>query len=357
MVKNNKKAFTIIEMIMAMFIIGLAMMAVTPMLTQSKPDIKKTTIKGQYACWRDNAGQLHQLRCDERACPPLEDIASNTLISSSTDYCTFELDNRPAHFSIIAIGSGGSPGVTNDARAIGQTKTSQNPVISNSLKIEIPCAYGCGPSDYSPTVIYSDSASAEIVAGSGGGVLSNGLAPDNIKACHMLSAGTCRNSSQRPEGCAVVNTAISGTQQFEKQIQIIGCDSINEYGDIEPELIPFDALQTNFTIEDAGATATNSSIIPGVNPEGEQYSLVYTPNISGYDVYQMAFDLLDSSYTTQKQTIAETQNHNTGAAYRTMLKKILLFAIPRDRNSTLIQFLINNDFGNLGNNGAVLILW
>ena len=362
MVENTKKAFTIIEMIIAMLIVTIAMMAVTPVLTQSKPDIKKTAIKGQYACWRGDDGQLYQMRCDERACPPL---VNNLEFENMDEYrvsgnqCTFELDHRPAHFFIAAIGSGGLFYTDADQfkRAVGQTKTSQNPLISNSLKIEVPCAYGCGLSDYSPTVVYSDSASAEIIAASGGNVLSNGLAPDNIKTCHLISEGDCRSGHGSQEGCVIVEKAIPGTQNIEKQIQIIGCDILNEFGDIEPELISFNDLSTKFSISGTGVTATKSSIIPGVYPSAEEnHSLVYT--VDGAD-YRLAFDLLDSSYTTEKQAIGETQGfqYDDLNVYKTLFKKILLYAVSRDRNSTLIQFLINNEFGNLGKNGAVLILW
>lgn len=358
MVKNNKKAFTIVEMTITMLIISLSIMALLPAITQSKPDIKRTAIKGQYACWRDSDNQLRQIRCDERACP--EDIRAESTIRTD-GFCVFELDHRPAHFYIAAIGSGSGNNGTTRNSVIGQVKTTQNPVISNSLKIDVPNRT-INPTW--PTVVYSDNAAAELTAGSGGAVLPNGLVSGNIKSCHLTTAGQpCRIGGGNQTGCAIVNTGLDSNNEFVRQVQILGCDRTDAYGNVQSELLPLENLVTDLNIRNTGLSAPLSSLAPGGNLNGtsSEYGVgTYNNDVPQFNSnfnYRMVFELYDSSYTIKNQVIGERQNQDADLhAYVTPFRKILN-SISRERNSTLIEYLKNNDFGNVGRNGAVLILW
>ena len=118
MVKRTLKAFSLAEMIMAMVVIMIASVAALPALTQQKPNIPQTTIRGQYACWIYD-GKHYEQRCEERAC---EDVKQKD--------CSFTLDSRPAHFFIAAVGK--SANYTEQ-----QVILVDNPTISSDLKITI----------------------------------------------------------------------------------------------------------------------------------------------------------------------------------------------------------------------------
>ena len=315
MVKRNFKAFSLAEMMISMMIIMLVSVAAIPVVTQKKPDIKEISIRGQYACWRDNSDQLYELRCDERACR----------VGHGTDKCSLQLDNRPAHFLVFAVGSSAQVGTH---PIPGQIVSDDNPSLASKLEINIPCITCSGTArDEGPTTITSSTASTEYTAASGAKIRqtspnnSNGLVLSNVKRCNLLTAGqSCPNDHGTQQSCSIVNNVTTNTTR----VIINGCTGENLIGETEDQF---------YDVSDF--TRVNSK--------------VYSADSN--DV-RVSFDWHDSMYTL-KDFLPVANNASDG---ENIIEKILSY-IPADRHSTLITTLKQHFDGDGVKNGAVLILW
>lgn len=301
MVKRTLKAFSLAEMIMAMVVIMIASVAALPALTQQKPNIPQTTIRGQYACWIYD-GKHYEQRCEERAC---EDAKQKD--------CSFTLDSRPAHFFIAAVGDGG------DNSAEQQVVLVDNPTISSDLKITIT---------ENQTIVAPGDSTTPVIA-SGSEINHNGLHVGNIEKCRLLTAGSdCPNGSGKQTGCNVAYD-YSNINPGAK-IEILGCTALDDYGN-----------PTNGSFIDIGSFSKIDK---------------YTYTASNNKV-KVNFKLRDSMHTKIANNPSKTDNK------KTFLK--ILESIPTTRRSILTDGFINNlevegfsktvkyDYSN----GAVLILW
>ena len=237
MVKRTLKAFSLAEMILAMVIIMIAAVAAMPIMTQQKPNIPQTNLRGQYACWKYGP-KYYQQHCEERSCE----------IAQEVDSCKFVLDSRPAHFFIAAVGA-------NTTDKDEQVVLVDNPTIADDLKITI---------DDKQTIVTPGDSTTPIIAVSSSNIGGNGLYISNIEKCRLLSAGkTCASGKQT--GCKVTYDYNVG----EAKIEILGC-----------------------TQYDASGNPTNGSLysISSFEEDGDSY---YVP---GTDV-KVNFKLRDSMHS------------------------------------------------------------
>ena len=194
MVKRTLKAFSLAEMILAMVIIMIAAVAAMPIMTQQKPSIPQTNLRGQYACWKYGS-KYYQQHCEERSCEAIDD--------DNPTGCEFVLDSRPAHFFIAAVGANTS--IYKDEQVV----LVDNPTIADDLKITI---------DNKQTIVTPGDSTTPIIAVSSSNIGANGLYISNIEKCRLLTAGkTCASGKQT--GCKVTYDYTVG----EAKIEILGC--------------------------------------------------------------------------------------------------------------------------------------
>lgn len=303
MVNNNKKAFTLAEMIMAMLIIAVASFAMLPILTKPKPQIDTVGVRGQFACYYEN-GVLKQAEYQERIQKEVKNAGVNG--------CELEFNQRPKNYLIIAIGagSGSAPGQikTKYASYVGKT-------ASDKLIITVPRAYS------SDSTFVSNGSSAELVAGSAAAINPNGLAGANIESCRLLTAGkSCSNYSNFTQVSCDSQYASSGS---------IGIICKNNNADENKN----DILYQQELISVANLKKSNES------------NSTYT-----YQNYKLNVELKDSMYT-----LKSLQDGRQGED-KSMIEEIL-YKIHPQRKSNLITKFTTQKYGDKNKDGAVLILW
>ncbi len=326
MVIDKKRAFTLIEMMMAMGVILLATFAAMPVLTKSKPPISKTTIRGQYACWRGNDGNLYQWLFDERS----PRTAAPEVFSGVNDVCTFTKDQRPAYFYIYAVGQGDN----------GQLDIKALPTAASELKIYIP------PKDTNdiPVVAKSNvSTNPEVSAASTDNVVANnGLIRGNIKACKLIQKISCPNDTSKTAlGCEYV----SGHGQ--EYVKIVGCESYDAMGNLtKGNIIPLECFTLMHPI-DCSAIA-NPSGASEWHKTGRNYksnnSLAGCADVK--NGFVVGFEFNNPIMTLNKYAMS-CGNAPDNNKFLTILDNI-----PSTRQTKLLDELKANY-----KNGAVLILW
>ena len=335
MVIDKKRAFTLIEMMMAMGVILLATFAAMPVLTKSKPPVSKTTIRGQYACWRDNDGKLYQWLFDERS-PRTEDPES---ISGVNDVCTFTKDQRPAYFYIYAVGKGDN----------GQLDIKALPTAASELKIYIPEDVNDVPVIAKSNV----STNPEVSAASTGNVIisniadnhdvgNNGLIKGNIKSCKLISNGACPNDTSKTAlGCEYV----SG----QEHVKIIGCESYDNMGNLtKGNIIPLECFTLKSPIDcSAIASADKTS---KWHIKGSHYVSKRSSSVAACSEVSNGFEVgfeFNKPIMTLNKHVMNCSNAPDNNKFLTVLD-----SIPSTRQTPLLDELKANY-----KNGAVLILW
>jgi len=311
MKKNNKKAFSLVEMIMAMLIIAIVSFAMLPILTRPKPQIETVGVRGQFGCYYKGS-TLHQVYYDERT-ERTDEIASG-------GQCTFKFDLRPKKYFILMAGAGARVGTVNKP---GQIVTDYTDKINSNLTISVPPA---NSPDH--TIMRKDDGMSHMSAGSGASMLNNGLVPENINACRLLSAGgNCSDSNYRQ----------------------VGCDTPS-YSTVENKYVIDVACM--YTGSDADMPLYHHDYIPlenfSVNTGSVGFS-EYLANLNGKQ-YKVNFELKDSMYTFNDLIVKKPTTNGS------RIERILT-NINFQRKSQMIQDFIDGKFGEAEKAGAVLILW
>ncbi len=185
MVKTNKKAFSLVELMVSMIIIIIIALVTLPVITKVKPDIEIQTIKGQFACWVDN-NHIFQQYFDERS------QRGEPLDVTAQGHCTLTFNQRPANYYILAIGAG--------ANEEGQLATYYSPVLNQKLTI-FP---GSTPSHSFDTIIKAGDINGTTILEAKSGATGNFIDPDNlasnaISSCNLLYANPssyCPNATR-----------------------------------------------------------------------------------------------------------------------------------------------------------------
>ena len=315
MVKKYKNAFTLVEAVISMLIIMIVTTTLVPALTKVKPRIESVTRRGQYACWVEN-GQLKEQYMDERTARRPAQVVSE---------CKLHLDQRPAHYYIIATGAG-SNGIQ------GQTVTKYTTGIASDLDITV----GTTALNNEVTVVKSADTGADEVRALGGDYFYNGIMPSNVKSCKLLSVGaTCPNApAQYQESCEVVEL-VGSTEYKDYRIRINGCDTQDNEGYVSrSNLIEFKDLiySSNQTYFPDNAT---EALIKNAALSNSYY--YYKGNV------MLNLEFFDSSYFSKSQNKSKMTD--------------IVNAISIQRKSTLTELIAGLNAGAPNKNGAVLILW
>ena len=317
MVKNHKKAFTLIEVVMSMIILMIVTATMVPVLTKTKPKIQSITLRGQYACWMEG-GQLKEQYMDERtARRPAQNVSK----------CKLHLDQRPAMYYIIASGAG-----TNNVQ--GQTITKYTSGIASDLDITLGTITNGG----STTISSTDSGVEELRA-KGGENYTNGIIPSNVKSCKLLSANQpCPNiSNKTQDGCEVVelinDNNLNGNKEY--RIRINGCDAQDEYGYVSRDnLIEFSDLTysaSSLFLKDDATETQIKSIAKANNNYFRNGNII------------LNLEFADSSYYSNKQDKSKMSQ--------------IIDMISIQRKSDLTKLISSLKPGAPNKNGDVLILW
>ena len=333
MVNNSKKAFTLVECLMSMIIIIMVSAAVLPILTTSKKmnDTAPVTIRGQYGCWREG-GKLYQWYFDERT--------PRTQNPQEVSGCQLKLDLRPAFYYIVASGAGGT-------KSRGQVITKYTDTLSGDLDIYV--GKSGGTSD-TTTVQSASSSTPEVTAH--GGVLAddvdNGLIPENIKSCRLISKGKSCPQGGTQTSCEVISTILNG--ELVNKVRINGCE-YDEYSTnyVDRGIIGFEL----FELKNGNSGSLNlKSMASNPSPDlanagGKTYK---------YNNFEVNLDFDDSSYMKPAQLLGYKNNSGSNLLDVSQMSNIIE-AVPYRRISELTKRLSNLNPGAKNKDGAVLIMW
>lgn len=94
---NNKKGFTLLELMVGLLIASFITIITFPIIANTKSSIKKVFIRGQYACYTNEKGQISQWLIDEKS----------GLVKKDTNsaQCVLEFNRKPDEIFIITAGS------------------------------------------------------------------------------------------------------------------------------------------------------------------------------------------------------------------------------------------------------------
>ncbi|MBQ4646626.1 MAG: prepilin-type N-terminal cleavage/methylation domain-containing protein [Candidatus Gastranaerophilales bacterium] len=335
MVKKSK-GFTLVESIISMIVIAVVATGCLTSITKTKARIESVTIRGQYGCWYDNAGNLHEAYYDERTQRSERTIPAG-------DNCRLVLDQRPAHFYILASGAGNS-------ESQGQVATVYTPAISNELQIHL----GKSGSDNLTTTVSNGDLSVAVANGPKTGEIINNIIPANVKSCKIVSS---TDASCTPKTCEVISVInFSGTGfSDEYKIRINGCsEGVDEYGNPIAKTISFSSA--NFSGINQSSNFTNVSnqlvnFIADANPDA--YTAITD---DGSATYTFSLEYYDSSYVPPRRQLSFTNNTQEPYGGVSKMSRIL-DTISVRRKSDLTDRLLGLNAGAKNNNGAVLILW
>ena len=208
--RSEIKAFSLVEVLVSMIILMIVTTSMLSVLTKAKPRIEETTIQGQYICYYEG-NSLYEWQANNRT--PNTETAK--LVSDGS--CKFSLTKRPAFLYALIIGAGSS-------KSEGQVKTEYITSIENELTII--------PGKYSTTKTYSEvkglNSNFDSLRALGGSNNTNGLLPENLKSCHLLSVGEmCPNNAdeiiKNMTSCEIGMVSTPGGESL--QVVYGGCSS------------------------------------------------------------------------------------------------------------------------------------
>lgn len=127
-IRNNKKAFSMVELMLLLLFVSLITAALTPVVTRKHFKLPKPASHGAYLCYyRLASNSLHEIR--------LSGKALNTVIfDRDVTQCTFEPPQKVSYFHISAIGGGGGGG---DSGYTGGSYTTLGPYTEQLSPIGI----------------------------------------------------------------------------------------------------------------------------------------------------------------------------------------------------------------------------
>jgi len=349
---NKKEAFSLVEAIVSMFIIGIVMMGSLTVLTKQKPKADVIAPRGQFACWYDDNGILHEEYMDERT-------SRGEKLITDKDYCTLVFDRKPSRYFIMATAAG-----LNGVR--GQFKTEYTSSI-NSSQIVKPGKISAVP-EAGKTEIYSINENNEteytLIAETGVTAVGNNIIPYNIdeqNPCYLLSAGKpCHNSSS-PAGAVQEGCEVRAVKEFLNQrptysILIKGC---GQKIDVTTDLISQEYNESEYTHNTNYSGADDLPIyisdlqttkqIPHLSTlRGQLENVLLSKNPyrfskNGAEVL-VNLNFKDSSFVA---------NDNISIS---KMSQMINF-VPHRRQSELTDKVKDVNAGAANKNGAVLILW
>ena len=347
----NKKAFSLAEMMMAMIIIMIASVAALPAITQKKPQIPVTTIRGQFACWYNQSdNRVYQWKFNERS------ATTEAPVVRTNGTCQLDLDSRPAHFYIVAAGKDTTNGYD------GEVITKYTPALADTLQVIIP-----SENDGLVQVKLPGSSSAEIAAGSGFDFLSNGLKHSNIDlgSCKIKTGQKkCPNkTSVTQKTCEIIPVYDDVSNSEIKVVRVSGCENKDLYGNpTEHNIIPlrcfkYSGLSCN-QHDFSNAAFTKDSVKDfSFHKATDSVEYASDNSIAGceavIDGVKVNFKLNNSSNVKSQNIMGCENSEITKHKFSQILENI-----PNSRYSELINTLQTSYINQNGQGkGAVLILW
>lgn len=319
--KINKKAFSLVEMLVSMMIIMVVVAGFIPTLTKSKPKLDITTKRGQYGCWYEGS-QIYEQYFDER---------TPRTAPKPVSKCHLKLDQSPAHFYILATGAG-----CNDVS--GQTTTLYTPGLAETLDITLGKVNinddDITARDEKCTTKVSSNSTADLVIANGGFKFANNyINPYNLSTtnpCKLASANqVCPKDSSKIQQSCTVSEITGNSKESRFIVRINGCEGYDEFGNPnEDNIIKLSSLKySNISEESEEIEASTST-------DGRYY---YKGD------YKMRFTNADSVFNSlfrKKSKMSQILEH-----------------VPAQRKSELTEKIKLLEPGAIGKNGAVIILW
>lgn len=103
-IKKNKKAFSMVELMLLLLFVSLITAALTPVVTRKHYKIPKPSNHGAYLCYYNlTTNSLHEARFSGKS---LQTVVFDRDVAS----CTFEPPQKVSYFHVSAIGGGGGGG-------------------------------------------------------------------------------------------------------------------------------------------------------------------------------------------------------------------------------------------------------
>lgn len=127
MIKQNKNAFSMVELMLLLLFVSLITAALMPVVTKKHFKIPKPASHGAYLCYDAGGGQLHEVRYSGKA-------LTTVVFDRNVAQCKFEPPEKVSYFHVSAIGGGGGGG---DSGYSGGMYTTMGPYIEQLSPIDI----------------------------------------------------------------------------------------------------------------------------------------------------------------------------------------------------------------------------
>lgn len=365
MKKINKKAFTLAEALVVMFIIAVVALAALHNMTKKAPLRSDEAQHGQYACWYDPA--------KDRVC---EQGAVGRRVDSERclGKCTFIPDRKIGTYTIYIVGAGVAKG-SNNVQGQFVSGSFGGADFKEDVTIQFNAKDPAG-GDLKGTLFGDRS---DLFARNGKTNVSNGLITENIKSCRLVKAeptNQCVKSFASeylpgdspirtlgaPLGCSIVGLdSDSSIGQSGRAVRIDGCKALvrieNEYTNDGVEVRK--AYEIDALIKTDELTFVGNRNNEQDRDKREYKGRVHDESNSTNTEYIIKVQLLDSDYTTMPPP--DPSKPEPVSKMATLLDPLVL---PKFRRSEITDKLhdtskpasISPGFG-AGKGGAVFIMW
>ena len=358
---RNKKAFTLVETIISMMVIMIVMVGSLSSLTKMKPRIEAVTLRGQYGCWAwDSAaasalgisapsgvadGDMVEWYFDERT-----ERTNEPILVSAGETCKLKLDQRPAHFYILATGAG-------DGINPAQVTSVYTPAISNELSVQLGKRTPMINESRTTSVLNGDqaiNASGAFSASSYGNFF-----PSNIKSCKVV-----KDMNDKAISCDVVlvtnHNQATDTYENYYRIRLNELEeSLDVNGNPNPIFVEFSDIQLLGGISSM-YNVNFESIAPrasAIKEMSTNHADMYKGTYNGRNVF-LNFENYNSSNVPANQLLSYVNNLNNNYSTDTRSKMTKIIEnISVRRQSKLTELFKSLNAGGPNKNGAVLILW
>lgn len=348
---KTKKAFTLVETIISLIIIMIVAICSLSSLTKMKPRIEAVTLRGQYGCWYWDSsvanslgihptthiadGQLVEWYFDERT-----ERTNDPIVIPSGSSCSLKLDQRPAHYYILAAGAGNS-------NNFGQVTTIYTPAISSNLNIEI----GKINENLKTSVAHGDQ---QYLAQ---GAVSGTFEVSNITHCNVL-----KDTTNKITSCKIVRVDRDNILDSDFEIMLNGLEDTDIYGNQNSALVKFGELALKGGISSAFEVDFNkipisSPALAALSANHADSFVIQKPSYE-YNNSELTFGYYNSSLVPANQILnyQDFQNNNYSSNKRSKMTKVIENISIR-RRSKLTELFKGLNAGGINRNGAVFIMW